>query len=75
MSALTQDEMEELRAVADTTSAIKKPTFIHVHHRRGIYKRLVGRGLVTWDKFTDGTFSAAFRAVELTDKGRAVIGS
>lgn len=73
MTPLTAEEIEELRAIAATTSAIKKPTSIHVMHRKGLYKRLVGRGLVTWEKFNDGTFTPTFRAVELTDKGRSAI--
>jgi hypothetical protein len=65
-----KEEIDELRAVECTTNEIQRPTFIHVLHRKGVYKRLISHRLVTWAKFTDGTFGPSFRSVELTDKGR-----
>ena len=66
--------VEELDAIHETTSVLRRPTFISRHNWRKGYSTLVRRGLVTWGPFTDGSFGPEFAAVKLTAKGRRLLG-
>lgn len=75
MAHLTIDQREELEAIRLTTQSLGKPTYLNAClHRDPVERSLIRRGLITWRKAEpESGWSRSFRAVELTDKGRAAL--
>ena len=75
---ITPKQREELLAVAATTAALGKPTHLWAELERTdrTVGSLIRRGLINWRPSVRGTgWGKKFRAVTLTDAGRAALAS
>jgi hypothetical protein len=71
---ITKHHIEELSAIEATTAALKGPTSLHASlWDDPIVGYLARGGYITWRRHDPACWGPRFRAVELTDKGRAAL--
>lgn len=70
---LTDEQRDELEALAQVNKVLKSRSFIMRFHWRGGYSKLVRSGLVEWMDPPEGFDKRRFAGIQITAKGRKAI--
>lgn len=73
LTDLTEEQLEELRALAAVNFYTQGPSFMMRSHWRGLYQPLVQRGLVAWGDPPEGFDKRQFAGTMVTEAGRAIL--